>query len=61
VPVSFFFDDLPRHGSPQTPEQRALRQLMERSATPLLLGFYYAIPDVQVREQFLKLVKAVAK
>ena len=58
VPISFFYDGLQR--SPQTPEEQALRQLMERPETIELMRLYYSIPDAEVRQRYLDFVKAVA-
>jgi transcriptional regulator with XRE-family HTH domain len=60
VPISFFFGDLHLGDSPQTPEEQESRQRMERPETIELVRLYYLIPDVEVREQFLKMVKVVA-
>ena len=60
VPISFFFGDLQTGDSTQTPEEREARERMERPETIELIRLYYAIPDVNVRQQFLEMVKAVA-
>ncbi|HXO01941.1 MAG TPA: helix-turn-helix transcriptional regulator [Stellaceae bacterium] len=60
VPISFFFGDLQPSDSTQTPEEREARERMERPETIELIRLYYAIPDVNVRQQFLEMVKAVA-
>ena len=60
VPISYFFGDLQLGDSPQTPEEQVARERMERTETIELIRLYYAIPDVQVRQQFLELVKSVA-
>jgi hypothetical protein len=51
VPVSFFFIEGPDHHDAR----------MERPETIELVRSYYAIPDARVRQQFLHMVKAVAK
>jgi transcriptional regulator with XRE-family HTH domain len=51
VLVSFFFIEGPR-------DQDAR---MEQSETIELVRCYYAIPDAQVRQQFLQMIKAVAR
>jgi transcriptional regulator with XRE-family HTH domain len=51
VPVSFFFiESHPDHDT-----------RMEQPETIELVRCYYAIPDEQVRQQFLQMVKAVAR
>jgi transcriptional regulator with XRE-family HTH domain len=60
VPIAFFFGDLQLGESPQTPEEQVWRERMERPETIELIRLYYAIPDMQVRQQFLELVKSVA-
>ncbi len=60
VPISFFFSDLQLDDEQGTDEERASRERMERPETIELVRFYYAIPDVKVRQQFLEMVKAVA-
>jgi transcriptional regulator with XRE-family HTH domain len=60
VPISFFFSELQIGDSPPTPEERIARERMERPETIELVRLYYAIPDEQVRRQFLEMVKAVA-
>lgn len=60
VPISFFFSDVALDGSSQTPEEQESRERMERPETIELIRMYYAIPDAQVRQQFLEMVKAVA-
>jgi transcriptional regulator with XRE-family HTH domain len=59
VPISFFFADV--DDTSATPEKRALRERMERPETIELIRLYYAIPDQHVRQQFLEMVKAVAR
>jgi transcriptional regulator with XRE-family HTH domain len=58
VPISYFFEDF--GDTSATPDEQALRERMERPETIELIRLFYAIPDVQVRDQFLELVKAVA-
>jgi transcriptional regulator with XRE-family HTH domain len=60
VPISFFFSDVALDSSNQTPEEQESRERMERPETIELIRMYYAIPDAQVRQQFLEMVKAVA-
>jgi transcriptional regulator with XRE-family HTH domain len=60
VPISFFFSDLQADGATQTPQEQESRERMERPETIELIRLYYTIPDVNVRQQFLEMVKAVA-
>jgi transcriptional regulator with XRE-family HTH domain len=60
VPISFFFNDLQPDGEAQTPQEQETRERMERPETIELIRLYYAIPDMNVRQQFLEMVKAVA-
>lgn len=60
VPISFFFGDLQPDDAAQSPEEQANRERMERPETIELLRLYYAIPDSQVRQRFLDLVRAAA-
>jgi len=60
VPISFFFGDLAVDDEKQTPAEQVSRERMERTETIELIRLYYAIPDENVRQQFLQMVKAVA-
>jgi len=60
VPISFFFSDLTVDDEKQTPAEQVSRERMERPETIELIRLYYAIPDENVRQQFLQMVKAVA-
>jgi transcriptional regulator with XRE-family HTH domain len=60
VPISFFFGDLTVDDEKQTPAEQVSRERMERTETIELIRLYYAIPDENVRQQFLQMVKAVA-
>lgn len=60
VPISFFFGDLQLDDEKQTPAEQITRERMERPETIELIRLYYAIPDENVRQQFLQMVKAVA-
>jgi transcriptional regulator with XRE-family HTH domain len=58
VPASFFFVGL---GSKEaTPEERTSRERMEQSETIELVRHYYALPDPEMRQKFLAMVKAAA-
>ena len=58
VPVSFFFSGI--DGEKLTPAEQVSRERMERHETFELIQYYYAIPDENVRLQFLQMVKAIA-
>jgi transcriptional regulator with XRE-family HTH domain len=60
VPISYFFGDLQLGDDAQTSEEKEARERRERPETIELIRLYYAIPDVNVRQQFLEMVKAVA-
>jgi transcriptional regulator with XRE-family HTH domain len=60
VPISFFFSDLQTGDGTATGSEGAWREKMERPETIELIRLYYAIPDEQVRHQFLELVKSIA-
>ena len=60
VPVSFFYADLPGDGKQSREEQEA-RERMERPETIELVRLYYAIPEPQLRQKFLEMVKAAAE
>jgi transcriptional regulator with XRE-family HTH domain len=59
VSIEYFFDELDNDA--QTPTERQSRKRMARPETLELIRLYYAISDVDVRQQFLAMVKAVAK
>ena len=62
VPISYFFADLvSADGGDADPEEANIRERMQRPETIELVRAYYAIPDAQVRQQFLAMVKAVAQ
>lgn len=60
VPISFFFGDLQLEDDAGTAEERETRERMERPETIELVRLYYAITDLDVRQKFLDMVKAVA-
>jgi transcriptional regulator with XRE-family HTH domain len=60
VPISFFFGDLQLDGEKQTSAQQESRERMERPETIELIRLYYAIPDENVRHEFLQMTKAIA-
>ena len=61
VSISYFFADLPAPGDDPSDEEGRRRALLQQPETLELVRHYYAIADQQVREQFLDMVKAVAK
>jgi hypothetical protein len=60
-PIAFFFGDLQTGDVLQSAEDRQWREYLERPGTIELIRLYYAIPDSQVRQQFLNMVKATAE
>lgn len=61
VPISYFFEGIRPDDKKQTPAERASRERIERPEAIELIRLYYAIPEENVRQQFLRLVKVVAK
>jgi transcriptional regulator with XRE-family HTH domain len=61
VSISYFFADLPAPGEDPSGQEARRRDLLLQPETLELVRHYYAIADQQVREQFLDMVKAVAK
>jgi transcriptional regulator with XRE-family HTH domain len=59
VPIGYFFGELDNDA--QTPAERQSGRRMALPETLELIRLYYAIPDENVRQQFLAMVKAVAK
>jgi len=60
VPIAFFFGDLQADEAGPSPQERARREQMERPETIELIRLYYEIDDLEVRQQFLALVQAIA-
>ncbi len=60
VSISYFFSDL-EAASTASPEELEARERMQRPEAIELIRSYYAIPDPRVREQFLDMVKALAR
>jgi len=58
VPIGYFFQGI--GDTAPTAEEQQQRDLMRQPETIDLVRFYFAIPNEQVRKQFLDLVKAVA-
>ncbi len=61
VPISYFFGDLQRDGEEPTAEDRRWRDHLQRPETIELIRLYYAIPNGQVRRQFLDMTRSVAE
>lgn len=60
VPISYFFGDLQPEDADISPEDRQWREQLQRPETIEFIRLYYAIPDQQVRRQFLEMAKTVA-
>jgi transcriptional regulator with XRE-family HTH domain len=60
VPISYFFGDLRPNDAELSPEDKAWREHLQRPETIEFIRLYYAIPDTQVRRQFLEMAKTVA-
>jgi len=60
VPIAYFFDGVVADEAALTADDRQSRDVMRRPETIYLVRFYTAIPDEQVRKQFLALAKAIA-
>ena len=60
VKVDHFFDDLQDAGTPPSAEAERWQQRIGQIEALELVRYYYAIPDSQVRQRFLGLIKAVA-
>jgi len=61
VPIAYFFADLDSADASGTAPEQEIRELIQRPEAIELIRSYYAIADQQVRDQFLDLVKAVAR
>ncbi len=61
VPISYFFGDLRTDDAEISPEDQQLRDHLQRPETIELIRLYYAIPDLNVRRQFLDMAKALAE
>lgn len=60
VPIAVFFGGLQLDGEKQTSAEQESRERLELPETIALVRLYYAIPDENVRHQFLQMVKAIA-
>ena len=57
--ASFFADIVPAAVGPASVRRRHWNRLVRRETVDLI-RFYYAIPDAEVREKYLALVRAIA-
>jgi transcriptional regulator with XRE-family HTH domain len=60
VPISYFFGDLRPDDAELSPADRQWREHLQKPETIEFIRLYYAIPDPQVRRQFLEMTKTVA-
>lgn len=60
VPVSYFFSDLPPEDAAANKEEEAQRERLHRPESIDLVRFYYAIPNPELRQRFLDMVKTAA-
>ena len=60
VPISYFFGDLRPDDAELSPADRQWREHLQKPETIEFIRLYYAIPDAQVRRQFLEMTKTVA-
>ena len=60
VPISYFFGDLRSDDAEVSPEDQRWREYLQRPETIEFIRFYYAIPTMRAREQFLEMTKALA-
>ena len=60
VPISYFFGDLQPEGAELSAADRQWREHLQKPETIEFIRLYYAIPDPQVRRQFLEMTKSVA-
>jgi transcriptional regulator with XRE-family HTH domain len=60
VPIGYFYGDMPAEDAKTSPEDRQWREYLHRPETIEFIRLYYAMPDAEVREQFLELTKTVA-
>jgi transcriptional regulator with XRE-family HTH domain len=61
VPVSYFFSDLRSEAAAANEAEEAQRERLHRPESIELTRFYYAIPDAELRQRFLDMVKAAAQ
>src|SRR5690348_1928914 len=61
VPVAYFFNDLGVAGETEADAEAEFREMLQRPEAIELIRWYYAISDPEVRQQFLEMVKTVAR
>jgi transcriptional regulator with XRE-family HTH domain len=61
VPVEYFFSQMDDPETPGDAPDRELREHMRRPDTIEFVRYYYAIPDPEIRRQFMEMIKAVAR
>lgn len=61
VSVPYFFAELEPFRPTPSPEEQRWREQRYQPETIDLIRHYYAIPDPQVRQQFLLIVKTIAQ
>jgi len=61
VPVSYLFSDLRSEAAAANEAEEAQRERLHRPESIELTRFYYAIPDAELRQRFLDMVKAAAQ
>jgi transcriptional regulator with XRE-family HTH domain len=61
TPIAVFFGDAPTDDASLTSENPPLQAQMQDPGTIELIRLYYALPDLDVRRQFLNTIKAVAE
>ena len=61
VPIAYFFADIEAADASGAAPGTEIRELMQRPEAIELIRSYYGIADQEVRDQFLDLVKAVAR
>ena len=61
VPIAYFFGDLRPDDAELSAEEKTWREHLQRPETIELIRLYYAIPDAQIRRQFLEMTKTVAE
>jgi transcriptional regulator with XRE-family HTH domain len=61
VPVTYFFSDLEVMGDAATTDETNIRAMLRRPEAIELIRWYYAITDLDIRQQFLEMIKTVAQ
>jgi transcriptional regulator with XRE-family HTH domain len=60
VPIGYFYGDLRPDGAEISAEDKQWREYLQRPETIEFIRLYYAMPDANIRGQFLELTKTVA-